>query len=582
MASYTALDPSQLQQKNLDRAVNDTIRDKKMKMEQVETHPGLSKILKRPRIDDSSDDSSNGSIGANDASGSKKIHSSNLPPNIISNSSIIITPIIKPANPSSSLTTLLSQSSPLMLSTKPPLNTSVDLPNILTSISPLGTMDPPGEPVTLKLPVPVGFDPSISKLAGRHPDINDVGRQFNENVAKWKVFRCTICSEGVPYNKTPRHGGSFKCAKCSQTRLDDYFGTDDANPGSIPLQLRQHMLTFVEEQLISLVCVNQYVYLRGKGGIATKGHCINFAQDILQIASILPRLAEDVSIVIIRKRNASTGVSQDLKVRRNVVLLWLTWLKANSPVPGYKNLEISQERIDSLPDNDEMPGIRVIETDDDPEIELDLPVFDQNQETETINGLVSALSSHSIHDEDVSPLTSTHGDIEDDGNPATESGVTIPVQSVSDEANSVIDALNMLSDHIPYPPVDTVPLSEYNTPYLASMAFPTLFPFGRGDPFGSDANSNKVRFLVKIKHLLNYCEMVDDRQEYRFSKHARFVLWLYNINYRHRTLSQGKIYLQKHPDNANLTIEELKAMIRVGNNNPVLNNIQRYMANIPI
>ena len=385
-------------------------------MEQVETHPGLSKILKRPRIDDSSDDSSNGSIGANDASGSKKIHSSILPPNIISNSSIIITPIIKPANPSSSLTTLLSQSSPLMLSTKPPLDTSIDLPNILTSISPLGTMDPPGEPVTLKLPVPVGFDPSLSKLAGRHPDINDVGRQFNENVAKWKVFRCTICSEGVPYNKIPRHGGSFKCAKCSQTRLDDYFGTDDANPGSIPLQLRQHMLTFVEEQLISLVCVNQYVYLRGKGGIATKGHCINFAQDILQIASILPRLAEDVPIVIIRKRNASTGVSQDLKVRRNVVLLWLTWLKANSPVPGYKNLEISQERIDSLPDNDEMPGIRVIETDDDPEIELDLPVFDQNQETETINGLVSALSSHSIHDEDVSPSTSTHVDIEDDGN----------------------------------------------------------------------------------------------------------------------------------------------------------------------
>ena len=84
------------------------------------------------------------------------------------------------------------------------------------------------------------------------------------------VFRCTICSEGVPYNKIPRHGGSFKCAKCSQTRLDDYFGTDDANPGSIPLQLRHHMLTFVEEQLISLVCVNQYVYLRGKGGIATK------------------------------------------------------------------------------------------------------------------------------------------------------------------------------------------------------------------------------------------------------------------------------------------------------------------------
>jgi hypothetical protein len=81
-------------------------------------------------------------------------------------------------------------------------------------------------------------------------------------------------------------------------------------------------------------------------------------------------------------------------------------------VLGYKNLEISLERIDSLPDNDEMPGIRVIEIDDDREIQLDLPVFVQNQETNPIHGLVSALSSRvftSIHDKDVSPSTSTQG-----------------------------------------------------------------------------------------------------------------------------------------------------------------------------
>ena len=123
MASYTALDPDQLQQKNLERVKT----DKKIKLEQVENHPAISKFLKRPRMDDSSDDSSNGSIGANDASGSKKIHSSILPRNIISNSSIIITPIIKPANPSSSLTTLLTQSSPLALSTKQLLDITVDL-----------------------------------------------------------------------------------------------------------------------------------------------------------------------------------------------------------------------------------------------------------------------------------------------------------------------------------------------------------------------------------------------------------------------------------------------------------------------
>jgi hypothetical protein len=38
---------------------------------------------------------------------------------------------------------------------------------------------------------------------------------------------------------------------------------------------------------------------------------------------------------------------------------------------------------------------------------------------------------------------------------------------------------------------------------------------------------------------------------------------------------------QKHSNNANLTIEELKAMIRFGHKNQVLNNMQRYMSDIP-
>ncbi len=141
------------------------LSDRKVKLDQIKDHPSLSKILKRSRIVDSSDDSKNCSVGTNDLSGQ----------NLISNSSILITPIIKLSNPPASLTNLLSQSSTLIISTKPPLNITVDFPNILTSFSPLVNMDPQGEPATLKLPVPVDLDPSISKLAGRHPEIDDPG-----------------------------------------------------------------------------------------------------------------------------------------------------------------------------------------------------------------------------------------------------------------------------------------------------------------------------------------------------------------------------------------------------------------------
>ena len=33
-----------------------------------------------------------------------------------------------------------------------------------------------------------------------------------------------------------------------------------------------------------------------------------------------------------------------------------------------------------------------------------------------------------------------------------------------------------------WPTIENQPLNEYTTPYLATMAFPTLFPDAKGDP----------------------------------------------------------------------------------------------------
>lgn len=77
----------------------------------------------------------------------------------------------------------------------------------------------------------------------------------------------------------------------------------------------------------------------------------------------MPRLSEDIPIIVVQTKGSSTG-SRDLKVRRAHVLTWLRWLKENSVVPGYKNMQIDMGRVENLPEDGYVDGIRVIETDE--------------------------------------------------------------------------------------------------------------------------------------------------------------------------------------------------------------------------
>ncbi len=135
-------------------------------------------------------------------------------------------------------------------------------------------------------------------------------------------------------------------------------------------------------------------------------------------------------------------------------------------------------------------------------------------------------------------------------NPHRETGVPVLPSIMPSEDELFISSIEKLRKKkdiiMQYPLHENDPLNEYNTPYLASMAFPTLFPYGSGDIFGADPHSNKKSFVQKFRYLLKFCEINDDGTlDYRFAKHSRFVLWLYNLHYRHRTLAQGKIYISQ-------------------------------------
>ena len=106
-----------------------------------------------------------------------------------------------------------------------------------------------------------------------------------------------------------------------------------------------------------------------------KGHCINFAQDISGIARVLPKLPTEIGVVIIEKSNCHGQKTEDLRVRRHFVEAWLRYLKDHSEVPGYQNMEISEDNLASLPVDDIPDNLPTIIDD-----EIELAVPDRNQE----------------------------------------------------------------------------------------------------------------------------------------------------------------------------------------------------------
>ena len=60
------------------------------------------------------------------------------------------------------------------------------------------------------------------------------------------------------------------------------------------------------------------------------------------------------------------------------------------------------------------------------------------------------------------------------------------------------------------------PLNEFSCEFLASMAFPTLFPDAKGDPtnsalFSDTSNNTAQSFAAKLKHLIKFSEKINEK-----------------------------------------------------------------------
>ena len=98
-----------------------------------------------------------------------------------------------------------------------------------------------------------------------------------------------------------------------------------------------------------------------------------------------------------------------------------------------------------------------------------------------------------------------------------------------------------------------VPINEFTTEGYFSCPFPTLSPTSVGDFSGQ--HQNQVTISNYFKHLTMY----DDN---RFAKHPRFRFFALNTEMRWRALQTGRVYVKQHPGDAQLSLDELRDMVR--------------------
>ena len=111
------------------------------------------------------------------------------------------------------------------------------------------------------------------------------------------------------------------------------------------------------------------------------------------------------------------------------------------------------------------------------------------------------------------------------------------------------------------------------------MAFPTLFPYGKGDPT-KRTRLREVSLTDGFKHLIKYADLsTDGIFTWRFASHPRFP-WVLNMKQRHQLLSQARIYLTQNPEDANLTTEKLRQMVGQMTAKHLMNHVQHYVAKI--
>lgn len=278
-----------------------------------------------------------------------------------------------------------------------------------------------------------------------------------------------------------------------------YSPENEMYPGVIPPCLQN--LTQVEEMLIACACPIMCVFHKHGGQRGYKGHVVNLPQNVQRFLDTLPANVNDLPLLIVH-RQGDHGTYADFRVQRDRVLSALLWLKENNRC--YRDIVINHEILERLPENSMPPNLLIID-------------------------------EHAGENQDASEasLSDTSTDC------YTHSFLPTPAQQRIEEntIRSVINRENLFD----WPIIEENAINEYQTLFLATMAFPALFPYAAGDPT-NPARHHLISITDGFKHLIKFDEVHDGcNTNWRLASHPRFPYWALNMKQRHQLLSQSSI-----------------------------------------
>ena len=371
---------------------------------------------------------------------------------------------------------------------------------------------------------------------------------------EFTIWQCTVCEETSYLNTQPKNASKYLCLRCSRDKHFPRKFSKENNmiPAKVPSQLQE--LTQIEEMLISRALPIMRVYIKPGGQKGYSGHCINLPQDVKELASSLPRYPKDLPLIVVKMKEKENSI-KSVTVRKGKVHAALLWLISNNP--HYSDMKINLEALQSLQENGMPSDLPTVETENDN--------FSDHEEQNSLQTLPFCYNS----DEDVA------------FNQTTEKSSFLPLgQQQEQQMDAIRKEILGEENSINWPNISNQPLNEYQTSHLASMAFPTLFPDGKGDPTNPSLLRD-VPFQEKVKHLIQFAENRNGQWVYRFASHPRFAYWALNMIQRKRVLQQGGIFLKQNPGEAHLTIDELQQMATSNNSAAFMSKLSRYVANIP-
>jgi hypothetical protein len=326
-------------------------------------------------------------------------------------------------------------------------------------------------------------------------------QKFKAELDKDIMAECAVCKERW-FDIKLRDGVCTSCTNKDKVRRPEepffFSATNDLDFGNVPAELPE--LTQIEEQLIARVHVHIEVFLYRGRQYKYRGHIVHFLRNVGRVYDQLPRLPQELDIVLLHPANFHQQpqmvrqFQRTFYIRQSRVRTWLTYLKANHPL--YRDIIVREDRLNQLPEGEHITNRLAVEEVD--AVDIKEIVDEANDESD----LVDEATVPNLVAEDAS-LDQLRAQI------ASQQRERHPEQPQFEAQ----------------PPVGTggvrsTPLNEFNhSQALLSLAFPTLYPRGEAEFISPRIRS--IGYYNYIRHAIQY-------RDGRFARHSRFRFVAFN------------------------------------------------------